>query len=226
MSAPARAGLDALEAQLGHRFQDRRLLERALTHRSVGRQHNERLEFLGDAALGYAISSFLFKAWPNASERDLTLMRTNLVRNDALAAVAREVGLGRLLRLGFGAARGGGRDNASILADALEAVFGALARDGGAEALLAAARRLFGARLAALGGAPEKDAKTRLQEFVQARRLPLPRYRVERVEGADHAPRYLVRCHLDQLGLDASASAGSRRDAEQLAAQAMLGALS
>lgn len=219
------AALRDLETQLGYRFQDPSLLIRALTHRSGGSVHNERLEFLGDAALGYAVSCLLFELWPNASERDLTLMRASIVRNDALAAVAEQIDLGRQLRLGQGEKRAGARRNASILADALEAVFGALTQDGGQQACLAVAQRLFGERLAAFGGTSEQDAKSRLQQFAQARRLPLPRYRVERVEGSDHAPRYVVSCRLDDLGVNAVAAAGSRRDAEQLAALEVLGAL-
>ena len=225
VAAEEDASVRNLEAQLGYRFQDPGLLARALTHRSGGSEHNERLEFLGDAALGYAVSCLLFDLWPHASERDLTLMRASIVRNDALAAVAQEIDLGRQLRLGQGEKRAGARSRASILADALEAVFGALAQDGGPQACLAAAQRLFGKRLAAFDGTSEQDAKSRLQQFAQARRLALPRYRVERVEGSDHAPRYVVSCRLDELGLNAVAEGGSRRDAEQLAAREVLGVL-
>lgn len=219
----AEPALAALEARLGYSFRERGLLRLALTHRSAGAAHNERLEFLGDAALGFAVASLLFETYPHAVARDLSLMRASLVKNDALAAVAREIGLGAGLTLGMGEKRTGARDASSILADAFEAVLGAVLRDGGADALRAVVTRCFGARLLALRGAPSKDAKTRLQELVQARGMPLPDYRVERVEGADHARRFVVRCRVRELDLQAAAAGGSRREAEQRAAEAVLG---
>ena len=222
----AEPALAALEARLGHTFQERALLRRALTHRSAGADHNERLEFLGDAALGCAIAGLLFEAHPGAVARDLSLMRASLVKNDTLAAIAREIDLGAALTLGMGEKRAGAREAPSILADAFEAVLGAVLRDGGADALRAVVSRCFGARLLALRGAPSKDAKTRLQELVQGRGMPLPDYRVERVEGADHARRFVVRCRVGALDLDAAAAGNSRREAEQRAAEAVLGRLS
>ncbi len=224
MSAGASSGraMAALEARLGHAFRNRALLARALTHRSGGAGHNERLEFLGDAALGFEIGSQLFDAYPDAAERDLSLMRASLVRNDALAAIAAEIELGAALRLGSGEKRAGARRSASILANALEAVLGAVVRDGGVDALRPVVKRLFGARLAALGGHAPQDAKTKLQELVQARSIPLPDYLVERVEGADHARRFVVRCRVAQLDVDAAAAGNSRREAEQRAADAVL----
>lgn len=221
----AEPALAALEARLGYSFRERGLLRLALTHRSAGAAHNERLEFLGDAALGYAVASLLFETYPHAVARDLSLMRASLVKNDALAAIAREIGLGAGLTLGMGEKRAGARDASSILADAFEAVLGAVLRDGGADALRAVVTRCFGARLLALRGAPAKDAKTRLQELVQARGMPLPDYQVERVEGADHARRFVVRCRVRELDLQAAAAGGSRREAEQRAAEAVLGRL-
>lgn len=216
----------ALERRLGHRFGEPALLTRALTHRSGGGEHNERLEFLGDAALGFVVAQALFEAHPDATERDLSLMRVSLVRNDVLAAIAREIGLGAALTTGAAPRRGGVHPVPSVLANALEAVLGAVCRDGGVEALRPVVARLFGARLDTLCGAPEADAKTRLQELAHARRVALPDYSVERVEGPDHARRFVVRCSVAELGVDAAAAGASRREAEQRAAGAVLRRLS
>lgn len=215
----------ALERRLGHRFGEPALLTRALTHRSGGGEHNERLEFLGDAALGFVVAEALFEAHPEATERDLSLMRVSLVRNDVLAAIAREIGLGAALTSSMAPRRGVG-PVPSVLANALEAVLGAVCRDGGVEALRAVVARLFGARLDTLCGAPEADAKTRLQELAHAHRVALPDYSVERVEGPDHARRFVVRCRVAELGVDAAAAGASRREAEQRAAGAVLRQLS
>lgn len=214
--------LGTLERALGHAFRDRALLQRALTHRSGGLCHNERLEFLGDAALGYLVGRRLFETFPDAREEELTLMRADLVRKDALAGVAREIGLGEYLLLGSGERRSGVRDRTSVLADALEAVVGAAALDGGAEAGRAVVDALFGARIEAFDGAPEKDAKTRLQEILQARGLTLPEYTVESDEGKAHARRYVVRCRVKELDAEATGAASSRREAEQAAAGRVL----
>ena len=212
----------SLEGAIGYAFRDRALLQRALTHRSGGVCHNERLEFLGDAALGYLVARRLFETFPEAREEELTLMRADLVRKDALAAVAREIALGEHLLLGSGERRSGVRDRTSVLADALEAVVGAAALDGGAEAGRAVVDALFGARIAAFDGAPEKDAKTRLQEVLQARGLALPEYAVERDEGEAHERRYVVRCRVRDLDVAATGAAASRREAEQAAARRVL----
>ena len=218
--------LAPLERALGYAFRDRALLQRALTHRSAGVSHNERLEFLGDAALGYLVGRRLFDAFPDAREEELTLMRADLVRKDALAAVAREIALGEHLLLGSGERRSGVRDRTSVLADALEAVVGAATLDGGAEAGAAVVDALFGARIATFDGAPEKDAKTRLQETLQARGLTLPEYLVESDAGKPHARRYVVRCRVRELDAEATGAASSRREAEQAAARRVLERLS
>ena len=215
-----------LERALGYAFRDRALLRQALTHRSAGVSHNERLEFLGDAALGYLVGRRLFDAFPDAREEELTLMRADLVRKDALAAVAREIALGEHLLLGSGERRSGVRDRTSVLADALEAVVGAATLDGGARAGAAVVDALFGARIATFDGAPEKDAKTRLQETLQARGLTLPEYLVESDEGKPHARRYVVRCRVRELDAEATGAASSRREAEQAAARCVLERLS
>lgn len=216
----------SLESAIGYAFRDRALLERALTHRSAGVSHNERLEFLGDAALGYLVGRRLFETFPDAREEELTLMRANLVRKDALAAVAREIALGEHLLLGSGERRSGVRDRTSVLTDALEAVVGAAALDGGMDAGTAVVDALFGARIEAFDGAPEKDAKTRLQEILQARGLTLPEYTVESDEGKAHARRYVVRCRVQELDAEATGAASSRREAEQAAAHCVLERLS
>jgi len=214
--------LDQLEEKLGYVFQDRKLLERALSHKSVGSANNERLEFLGDAALGYVVANDLFKSYPGAAEDDLTLMRANLVKKMTLADVARGIDLGRYLELGIGEKKGGGRGRSSILADALEAILGAIVIDGGIGSAASVVNNLFGDRLDALDGTVEKDPKTRLQELVQGRRIELPSYSVLRTEGKDHARVYFVQCRVDDLDLESTASATSRREAEKLAALGVL----
>ena len=214
--------LARLEAALGYAFRDRSLLSRALTHRSAGAPNNERLEFLGDAMLGYLVARRLFEVFPDAPERDLTLMRAGLVRNDALAEVARDIALGDHVLLDTGARRSGVRDRSSVLADTLEAVLGAVTLDGGVEAGMAVVEALFGARIAAAGSATGKDPKTRLQEAMQARGLALPEYVVEGLEGEPHARRFTVRCRVEALDLHATGAAHSRREAEQAAAGGVL----
>ena len=214
--------LGRLQAAIGYTFRDRGLLERALTHRSGGAAHNERLEFLGDAILGYVVARRLFEAFSDAREKDLTLMRANLVRRESLAEVARDIGLGDHLLLGSGARRSGVRNLDSVLADGLEAVLGAAVRDGGVAAAEAVVETLFGDRIEALDGAPEKDPKTRLQEVMQARGMALPEYLVEGVAGEAHAPRFVVRCRVSALDVEATGTAAARREAEQAAARSVL----
>jgi ribonuclease III len=214
----------AVERQLGYRFVDRDLLQRALTHRSHGERHNERLEFLGDAVLGLIIADWLYRAFPAAREHDLTLMRANLVKRPALARVARELDLGEHLRLGIGERKSGGHRRDSILADALEAVLGAILCDGGFETVRGVIERLFADHVEAVDAAA-RDSKTVLQERLQARRLSLPRYTVTAQRGEAHAPRFTVACRIDDLGITTEGVAGSRREAEQRAAAAALTAL-
>ena len=214
--------VDGLQGALGYSFQDRDLLLRAVTHRSGGAAHNERLEFLGDAVLGYVVARHLFERFPEARERDLTLMRASLVRKEALADVAREMGLGGHLVLGIAERRSVVRDRASVLADALESVLGAVAIDGGVAAAGEVVERLFRTRMAGLNGGVEQDAKTRLQECLQARRLALPEYLAESVDADAQPNGYVVCCRVEALGLEATAAGESRKSAEQLAARAVL----
>lgn len=211
---------------LGYECRDPALLEAALTHRSAGGPHNERLEFLGDAVLNCVVAMLVFREFGAADEGDLSRFRSSLVSGEALAVIAAEIGLGDQLRLGSGELKSGGFRRKSILADTLEALFGAIYLDGGFDAAAAVIERLFTARLDRLPSAAElKDPKTRLQETLQARGLPLPSYVVESVSGEAHSQVFQVSCSVDTLGLKTLASGGSRRRAEQGAAQLMLDGL-
>ena len=218
--------LDALQKRIGHRFADARLLSRALTHRSFGADHNERLEFLGDAVLSLVISSLLFERFAGSDEGDLTRVRAHLVREDSLHRMALQLGLPDLVRLGEGEARGGGALRASILADALEALIGATFQDGGFTAARALVHSLFGEIIETTDVSSwTKDAKTELQEWLQARRVPVPTYRIVATRGQAHAQTFEVECAVPALNLSESGQGKSRRAAEQEAARRMLDAL-
>ena len=218
--------LEALQQRTGHRFADAALLQRALTHRSFGTDHNERLEFLGDAVLSLVVSSLLFERFAGSDEGDLSRVRAHLVREDSLHRVALQLGLPDLLNLGEGEARGGGAQRASILADAVEALIGATFQDGGFDAARALVQSLFGEIIATTDiGSWSKDAKTELQEWLQARRLPVPSYRISATRGQAHAQTFDVECAVPALGLAESGEGKSRRVAEQEAARRMLDAL-
>lgn len=220
------AALAALQQRLGYRFTDPALLARAVTHRSHGADHNERLEFLGDAVLSLAVSGLLFERFAGSDEGDLTRVRAHLVREDSLHKVALQLDLPEALRLGDGEARGGGAQRASILADALEAVIGATFLDGGFEAAQALVQRLFGEVIQTTDLAGwAKDAKTELQEWLQARRLPVPAYRIAATRGQAHAQTFEVECIVAALNLSFRGEGRSRRNAEQEAARRMLDAL-
>jgi ribonuclease-3 len=206
-------------AGVDYRFDDPQLLRSALTHRSVGSVNNERLEFLGDSVLNTVVAMRLFALHPEAQEGDLSRMRARLVRGTTLSEVASSIGLGREIRLGEGELKSGGFRRASILADAFEALLGAIFIDACRAVIL----RLFDPLIAALPAAEElKDAKTRLQEWLQARGRPLPDYSLQREEGADHAKKFFVSCELTDDGTLAEASGRSRRKAEQAAAALLL----
>ncbi len=217
---------DDLQARIGHRFRQPELLARALTHRSFGADHNERLEFLGDAVLSLAVSSLLFERFSGSDEGDLTRVRAHLVREDSLHRMALQLGLPDVVRLSEGEARGGGAQRASILADALEAVIGAVFLDAGFEAARELVQRLFGEVIAGTEiGGWAKDAKTELQEWLQARRLPVPTYRIGATRGQAHAQTFEVECTVPALGLAQAGEGRSRRQAEQEAARRMLDVL-
>ena len=223
---PTDARLDALQSRLGHRFADTGLLVRALTHRSFGADHNERLEFLGDAVLSMAVSSLLYERFAGSDEGDLTRVRAHLVREDSLHRAALALGLPDVLRLSDGEARGGGAQRPSILADALEAVLGATFLDGGVAAAGQLVRRLFGELIdSSEADSWRKDAKTELQEWLQARKLPVPAYRIVATRGQAHAQTFDVECAVPALALAEMGEGRSRRAAEQEAARAMLARL-
>ncbi|HEY8538749.1 MAG TPA: ribonuclease III [Steroidobacteraceae bacterium] len=208
---------------LGYECRDPALFEAALTHRSAGSPHNERLEFLGDAVLNCVVAKLVFSEFGAADEGDLSRFRASLVSGDALAVIAQEINLGDQLRLGSGELKSGGFRRKSILADALEALFGAIYLDGGFEAAEQVIERLFVPRLDRLPTAAElKDPKTRLQEALQAQGLPLPTYTVEAVTGEAHNQTFEVSCTVNALGLRTVATGPSRRRAEQAAAQMLL----
>ena len=215
--------VDALQQRLGHHFNDPALLQRALTHRSFGSGHNERLEFLGDAVLSTAISALLYERFSGSDEGDLTRVRAHLVREDSLYRAALGLGLPPVLRLSEGEARGGGAQRPSILADALEAIIGATFLDSGYTAALALVRRLFGEVIAATeADSWSKDAKTELQEWLQARRIAVPDYRITATRGQAHAQVFEVECAVPALNVAEQGEGRSRRIAEQAAAKRML----
>ena len=207
----------------GHAFGDVSLLAQALTHRSAGTPHNERLEFLGDALVGVIVAEALYAHWPKADEGAMTRARSELVRESSLAQVARDLGVGERITLGPGELKSGGHRRDSILSDTLEALVAAIYLDAGFEACRAAVLPWFAATIAALpGGRIDKDPKTRLQEWLQARQRALPQYALLAETGDDHAKTFRVRCALDEPPLSADAEGGSRRIAEQAAAAAVI----
>ena len=214
--------LEKFERRIGYTFSDRALLAEALTHKSAGAANNERLEFLGDAALGYVVGRYLFDRSRQANEHELTVMRASLVKGETLAAVARDLGLGEFLALGPGERKSGGRDRSSILADAVEGVIGAVVCDGGLEAASSVIERTFGERLENARRESAKDAKTQLQELLQGRGLALPNYEITDRIGRDHAIEYVVECRVASLDVAERARASSRREAEKLAARRVL----
>ncbi len=222
----ADAALHALQQRLGHRFAQPERLRRALTHRSAGTEHNERLEFLGDAVLALAVASLLYERFAGSDEGDLTRVRAHLVREDSLHRAALALGLPDVMRLSEGESRGGGALRPSILADAVEAIIGAVFVDGGFDPAHALVQRLFGEVIQATeADSWSKDAKTELQEWLQARRIAVPAYRITATRGQAHAQTFDVECAVAALGLVETGEGRSRRSAEQEAARRMLDAL-
>jgi ribonuclease-3 len=214
--------------RIGHRFSWPQLLAQALSHRSAGAPHNERLEFLGDSLVNLFVAEALYARWPRADEGALTRARAELVRESSLAAIARELDLGSRLTLGPGELKSGGHRRDSILADALEAVVAAIYLDSDFMRCREVVLPWFEPALAALPPPNKvgKDAKTRLQEWLQARQQPLPVYTLEAEQGDDHAKVFRVRCDLPgRPEISARGSGGSRRAAEQVAAEEVLGQL-
>lgn len=218
--------LVALQARLQHRFSDPRLLTRALTHRSFSAEHNERLEFLGDSVLNLAVAAMLYGKLQALPEGDLSRVRANLVKQETLHQLALTLGLPDVLRLGEGEARSGGSRRPSILADALEAVIGAVHVDAGYAAAESLVLRLYqDVAINPTMAATAKDPKTELQEWLQGRKLKLPVYRVAATLGAAHKQTFDVECEIAELGVVERGIGASRRAGEQAAAAAMLLAL-
>ncbi len=216
----------ALCKAIGYQFHNRELLDRALTHRSAGSTNYERLEFLGDSLVNFLVADALFRQEAAAGEGDLTRLRASLVKEATLASIAGELALGDCLLLGPGEQTSGGFRRKSILADALEALLGAVYLDGGFEAVSAVVERLFAARLASLPDAESlKDPKTRLQELLQSRGQGLPAYVLEEARGADHQRTFVVSCKVTDPVCEVTASGSSRRKAEQAAAAKALAQL-
>ena len=216
-----------LEKTLHYRFHDVGLFVQALTHRSATGLNNERLEFLGDAVLDFVISDSLFKLRPDADEGDLSKLRASLVKDTSLAGIAVDIELGEHLILGSGERKTGGHRRESILADALEAIFGAVYLDSGFDAAKELIDRVFEQRLDELPDAEDlRDPKTRLQEWLQARKLSLPIYDLVSVTGKDHRQKFVVSCTVNELSQTTEGDSTSRRKAEQRAASAMLEMLS
>ncbi|MCM2308073.1 MAG: ribonuclease III [Sulfuritalea sp.] len=209
-----------LEAALGHGFGRPELLRQALTHRSFGSSHNERLEFLGDSLLNCVIAGALYQRFAALKEGELSRLRASLVRQETLAEIARGLGLGELLQLGEGELKSGGARRPSILADALEALFGAIYVDAGFDAVRRVIERLYEPAMARIDPNDSgKDPKTALQELLQGRHLPLPRYTLLATSGEAHAQQFEIECVVADLGIRSTGTGASRRIAEQQAAQ-------
>ncbi|MPM34666.1 Ribonuclease 3 [bioreactor metagenome] len=218
--------LQALQQRLQHSFKETALLQRAVTHRSFSADHNERLEFLGDSVLSLAVSTMLYRRLRDLPEGDLSRMRANLVKQDSLHRIATRLKLSDVLRLGEGESKSGGKLRPSILADAVEALIGAVYLDAGFETAQAMVHRFYeNVDLSPEQQAAAKDAKTALQEWLQGRKMHLPRYRVTGTAGAAHNQTFDVECEIAELGLIEHGKGGSRRAAEQAAAAALLAKL-
>jgi len=216
---PSTAGT-RLERSLGHVFSHRELLQQALTHRSHGVSHNERIEFLGDSILNCVVAALLFERFPELREGELSRLRATLVRQDTLFEIAQSLSLGDFLLLGEGEMKSGGFRRPSILADALEALFGAIFLDAGFDRAHAVIADIFQPYLAKIDPCnPAKDPKTALQELLQGRRLPLPQYVLQITRGGAHEQEFEVECRVPALDVRASGCGGSRRAAEQEAAR-------
>ncbi|KGQ70506.1 double-stranded RNA-binding protein [Chelonobacter oris] len=215
--------LDRLQRKIGYQFQNITLLKQALTHRSADSKHNERLEFLGDSILNFIIGEALFKQFDNVDEGDLSRMRATLVREKTLAILARQFELGDYLRLGQGELKSGGYRRDSILSDGVEAIIGAMYLDSGLENIMPIVRLWYKSFLAEIKpGDNQKDPKTRLQEYLQGNRQPLPEYDVIDIQGEAHKQTFKVACRVSSLDKTVIGQGQSRRKAEQAAAEAIL----
>jgi ribonuclease-3 len=212
--------LEGFCRRIGYRFTDIELLRRALTHRSYGASHNERLEFLGDSVLNCVVALELYEKFPQLPEGELSRLRANIVNQQSLAASAQQFAFGNELYLGEGELRSGGARRPSILADSAEAVIGAVFLDGGFEAARAATRKLLGELLDTIDPATSgKDPKTLLQEYLQQHKFALPQYAVVATRGEAHEQQFQVECVIPDLGIRSQGEGASRRSAEQEAAR-------
>ncbi|CAI2292086.1 ribonuclease III [Vibrio parahaemolyticus] len=215
--------IDKLERKLGYQFKDAGLINLALTHRSANSKHNERLEFLGDSILSFVIADDLYHRFPKVNEGDMSRMRATLVRGHTLAELGREFDLGDYLKLGPGELKSGGFRRDSILADAVEAIIGAIYLDSDIEKVRSIVLSWYNSRLEAIKpGASQKDPKTRLQEFLQGRRKPLPVYTVTNIKGEAHNQEFTVECEVAGVDKPVIGKGTSRRKAEQAAAETAL----
>ncbi|MEM9243069.1 MAG: ribonuclease III [Pseudomonadota bacterium] len=218
--------LHELMTKLDYQFKDDTLLRQALKHRSAGPDHNERLEFLGDSVLNFAIADILFRQFPNAREGQMSRLRADLVNKDALASIARDLNLGEHLILGQGEYKSGGTDRDSILSDCMEAVIAAMYLDSDMKTCLPCLHALYRSKLENLSLTKiTKDAKSELQEYLQRLRLPLPEYELKSVKGKDHNQKFVMACRCNLCAHDVLGEGGSRRRAEQDAAKNMLALL-
>lgn len=218
-----REPVERLCRSIGYEFSNLGLAETALTHRSAGSNNNERLEFLGDAILGFVIADYLFTNYPDADEGQLSRLRAGLVKGDSLAQIARKLDLGKFLNLGTGELRSGGHSRGSILADAVEALFAAVYLDGGYPEVRRVILELFENKLSTLSKkSQQKDPKTRLQELLQSQKNPLPSYTIISITGEQHEQCFTVSCRVDELNLVTEGTGSSRRKAEQDAASKLL----
>ncbi len=209
-----------LEREIAYQFKDRLWLQLALTHRSHSARNNERLEFLGDGVLNFLIAHMIFNAFADIDEGEMSRIRAQLVKEATLSEIAHEMNLGQFLRLGEGEMKSAGWRRPSVLADALEAIFAAVFLDGGYPSANQLAQKLFQHRLSSVNPkAVGKDAKTMLQELLQAHKLELPNYQILRTEGEAHQQTFFVQCHIQQLAIVTQGQGGSRRNAEQMSAE-------
>lgn len=214
--------LDSLQQRLAYTFNNKLVLVQALTHRSYGSPHNERLEFLGDAVLDLLVGEFLYRTYPSATEGELSHMRAQAVCGERLAEVGRQLQLGDCLYLGAGEARSGGRQRESSIANALEAIIAAVYLDGGMEACRTVTHHFLASVLEKIEQGTVKDAKTRLQEYLQSHHLPLPRYRLITRSGGDHNASFTMECEVTAFEMRTVSTAASRKKAEQMAAEEIL----
>jgi len=212
-----------LEYAIGYCFKDKSLLDLALTHCSFGNPHNERLEFLGDAILNLVITKALYKTYPHKTEGDLSYVRASLVNRAALVDVAQILQLGSYIKLGAGEIKNGGPTKSSIMANTLEAIIGAIALDSDEAQCMAVVLCWYQPKLVTLGDMTTiKDAKTQLQEYMQARHLDRPQYHLKAVRGRSHAQTFIVECSIGAMHQPIEATGSSRKAAEQLAAEQWL----